>query len=247
MNKNTEDKLKHRNFTDSLNDALSGIIESLIHERNIKIDFIAAMLAILFSILMGFNRMELIIVCIMIGLVICAEMLNTSVENLCDLITMEKNPKIKKIKDTAAGAVLVLAFTAIIVWYGLAFDKLDPLLRGTLNIFAQLPLHISIGTLIIVTIGVIFIKALTKKGTYLRGGMPSGHAAIAATAVMIIWYLTQNTVVLLITMILALLVVHSRVEAKIHTFVEAILGIILGVMIALVVFGILKFFGIVFL
>jgi len=242
MTKKTEDKIKKRTFTDSLNDALSGIIESLVHERNIKIDFSAAILAILVSLIMGFNRMEIIIVCIMIGLVICAEMINTAIENLCDLVTMEKNPKVKKIKDTAAGAVLVLAFTAVIVWYGLAFDKLDPLLRKSLDVLTQLPLHVSISTLIIVTLVVIFIKSLTKKGTYLRGGMPSGHAAIAASSVMVIWYLTQNTVVLLITIILALLVVHSRVEAKIHTFIESVLGITLGFTVSLVVFGVLKCF-----
>ena len=48
--------------------------------------------------------------------------------------------------------------------------------------------------ILIVGLGLIggsYAKALTKKGTYLRGGMPSGHATIAATAVMIIWYLTQ--------------------------------------------------------
>jgi len=243
MIKNTEDKMKHRNFIDSLNDALSGIIECLVHERNIKIDFIAAILAILLSILIGFNGLEIVIICIMIGLVISAEMMNTAIENLCDLVTLERNPKVKKIKDTAAGAVLVLAVTAVIVWYGLAFDKIDPLLRGTLDVLTNLPLHISIGTLLVVTLAVIFIKALTQKGTYLRGGMPSGHAAIAATAVMIIWYLTQNTVVLIVTIILAMLVVHSRVEARIHTFTESILGILTGTVISLVIFGLLKYFG----
>lgn len=242
MTKKTKEKIRKRNFIDSMNDALSGIIEALVHERNIKIDFIAAILAILLSIIMGFNRMEIILVCIMIGLVICAEMINTAIENLCDLVTLEKNPKVKKIKDTAAGSVLVLAFTAIIVWYGLAFDKLDPLLRGTLDVLTQLPLHVSIGNLIIVTLAVIFTKALTKKGTYLRGGMPSGHAALAASAVMIIWYLTKNTVVLLITIILAMLVVHSRVEARIHTLLESVFGITMGFVISLVVFGVLKCF-----
>lgn len=241
MSKKTEEKRKKRDFVDSLNDALSGIIESLVHERNIKIDFIVAILAMLASLLLGFNRIEIIIVCILIGLVICAEMMNTAIENICDLITTERNPKIKKIKDTAAGAVLIVAFTAIIAAYGIAFYKLDTVLRDSLNILTELPLHLSIGTLIIVTLAVIFIKAINKKGTYLRGGMPSGHAALASSAVIIIWYLTQNTVVLLITLILALLVVHSRVEARIHTVLESILGIIMGFSISLVIFGLVKY------
>ena len=84
MSKKTEDKIKKRDFVDSLNDALAGIIEALVHERNIKIDFVAGILAILASLLLGFNRMEIIIVCILIGLVICAEMMNTAIENICD-------------------------------------------------------------------------------------------------------------------------------------------------------------------
>ena len=242
MSKKTEDKIKKRDFVDSLNDALAGIIEALVHERNIKIDFVAGIFAILASLLLGFNRMEIIIVCILIGLVICAEMMNTAKENICDLITTEKNPKIKKIKDTAAGAVLIVAFTALIAAYGLAFYKLDPVLRDSLNFLTELPLHLSIGTLIIVILTVIFVKAINKKGTYLRGGMPSGHAALASSAVMIIWYLTQNTVVLIITIVLALLVVHSRVEAKIHTILESMLGIFVGFAISLVVFGLIKYF-----
>ena len=96
--------------------------------------------------------------------------------------------------------------------------------------------------MIIVILTVIFVKAINKKGTYLRGGMPSGHAALASSAVMIIWYLTQNTVVLIITIVLALLVVHSRVEAKIHTILESMLGIFVGFAISLVVFGLIKYF-----
>ncbi len=237
--KNTNEK---RTFIDSLNDALSGIIEAIIHERNIKIDFVFAVLAILMSLLLGFDRKEIIIVCIMIGVVMAAEMINTAIENLADVVTTEQNPKIKKVKDTSAGAVLIVAFTSLIVAYGLAFDKLDPLVRHSLNIVTDLPLHVSAGILLVVVLTVIFFKAITKKGTYLRGGMPSGHAAVAATSVMIIWYLTNNTVVLLITMVLAVLVIHSRVEAKIHTLFESVLGIILGMVIALVVFGILKLF-----
>ena len=97
----------------------------------------------------------------------------------------------------------------------------------------------------IVTMSVIFIKAITKTGTFLRGGLPSGHAAIAAAIVMIVWLLTKNIIVFLLTTILMLLVIHSRVEAKIHSVQESILGVLLGFSISLVIVGLCKYFGII--
>ena len=95
----------------------------------------------------------------------------------------------------------------------------------------------------VVTMSVIFIKAITKTGTFLRGGLPSGHAAISATVVMIVWLLTKNMIVFLLTTILMLLVIHSRVEAKIHSMRESVLGVMLGFSISLVIVGLCKYFG----
>lgn len=238
-------KQKKRNFIDSLNDALRGIINVLTRERNIKIDFIIGILVLIASLIFGLNRTEIILVCFAIGLVIFAEMINTCIEKIADLITKEYNEEIKNIKDMAAGAVLVVAMTAVIVGYGLFFDKINIGIENSLTYLAELPLHISFLTLMIVTMSVIFIKAITKTGTFLRGGLPSGHAAISATVVMIVWLLTKNIIVFLLTTILMILVIHSRVEAKIHSAQESALGVALGFSISLVIVGLCKYFGII--
>lgn len=237
-------KNKKRDFVDSLNDALRGIIDALTRERNIKIDFIIGILVLIASLLVGLKRTEIILVCLTIGLVIFAEMMNTCIEKTVDLIIKEYNEDVKKIKDMSAGAVLIVAIIAVIVGYGLFFDKLNFTIESSLNYLTELPLHISFLTLMVVTMLVIFIKAITKTGTFLRGGLPSGHAAISASVVMIVWILTKNIIVFLLSILLMLLVVHSRVEAKIHSVKESVLGILLGTSVTLVVFGLCKYFGI---
>lgn len=238
-------KDKKRDFVDSLNDALRGIINAITSERNIKIDFTVGILVLIASLIFGLNRTEIILICLTIGLVIFAEMTNTCIEKTADLITKEYNEEIKNIKDMAAGAVLIVAIISVIVGYGLFFDKINVGIENTLTYLSELPLHISFLTLMIVTMSVILIKAITKTGTFLRGGLPSGHAAIAASVVMIVWLLTKNMIIFLLTTILMLLVIHSRVEAKIHTVRESILGMILGFSISLVIVGLCKYFAII--
>lgn len=234
-----------RSFTDSINDALNGIITAIINERNIKIDFTIGILVFLASIFLGLSRTELLIICLVVGVVIAAEMINTAIENTVDLITKEYNPKAKFIKDTSAGAVLIIAFMAVIIGYGIFFDKVNFILMNTLNLISGLPLHISFATLIIVIMSVIFIKAITKTGTPLKGGLPSGHAAVASSVVIIIWFLTNDIWVFIMSAILAGLVIHSRVESKIHTIGESIWGIIIGTLISIIIFGLCKFFQII--
>lgn len=67
-----------------------------------------------------------------------------------------------------------------------------------------------------------------KRGTPLRGGMPSGHSALATSIFTIITFLTDNPKIFFLTFILVVLVMHSRIEGKIHTLFETIMGGLLG-------------------
>ena len=52
---------------------------------------------------------------LLIGLVLAAEVINTTIENLVDMYTKDYNERAKVVKDTAAGTVLILAITAVII------------------------------------------------------------------------------------------------------------------------------------
>lgn len=92
-----------------------GIITSFKTERNMKIHVFVMILVIIAGIVFKVSLLDWIILVIMFGLVISAELFNTAIETIVDMITMENNEKAKIAKDVAAGAVLVLAFASVIV------------------------------------------------------------------------------------------------------------------------------------
>ena len=64
---------------------------------------------------LGITRGEWVVVCLCIGLVISAELFNTAIERLVDLVSPQRHPLAGQVKDIAAGAVLVCALAAIAV------------------------------------------------------------------------------------------------------------------------------------
>ncbi len=102
-------------FVRSFAYAFSGIKQAFSGERNIKVDVGFAIFAIIMCVVLRCTYIEWIIVILLIGLVIAAEMINTSIEAVVDLASPQYNPLAKRAKDVAAAAVLVLAITSAIV------------------------------------------------------------------------------------------------------------------------------------
>lgn len=228
---------KKRSFIDSFNDAMNGIITAISTQRNITIHFIIGILIFLISLFFDLSRIEVIILCFTVGAVIAAELINTAIENLTDMITMKYHPKAKVAKDTAAGAVLVMAFSAILIGYGIFYGKITHFTTSVLNSIVDSELHVSFVILMITIMVVIIVKAITKTGTPFSGGLPSGHSALAAAVVTVVWFFSRDIIVFIMTAVLALLVMQSRVEGKIHTTYEVIMGAFVGVFSSVVILG----------
>ena len=79
------------------------------------IQFFLAALAVVIGMLLKLNENEWLMFIICIGFVIAAEIFNTAIEKLCDLVEPNYNLKIKEIKDLSAGAVLTAAIMAFFV------------------------------------------------------------------------------------------------------------------------------------
>ena len=79
------------------------------------IQVILMVIAIVVFVMIEISRTEWLAVIICFGMVISAEIFNTCIERLCDMITKEKDEKIAYIKDIAAGAVLVTALMSLII------------------------------------------------------------------------------------------------------------------------------------
>jgi diacylglycerol kinase (ATP) len=224
---------------DSFNYALEGVIHVLRTQRNLRIHFLAAVLVFAGAIAVGVSRLELIALVLAVAFVLVAEMLNTAIEGVIDVSTTSFDPNAKLAKDIAAGAVLIASITAV----GVAFLVFQSAVGGrathVLDRVRDAPADITLVALVLVVLLVIATKAWTGRGTPLRGGLPSGHAALAFAGWIAVTYLVgdhHRFVVSSLALIMALLVAQTRVESGIHSFVEVLYGGAVGALTTLVVF-----------
>lgn len=94
--------------------AWAGMLACFKSEPNFRIHLVAAVGAILFSLLFKISAAEWIMIGFCIASVITMEMINTAIEKLCDLVHKELHPAVKNIKDITAGAVLLSAVFSLI-------------------------------------------------------------------------------------------------------------------------------------
>ena len=95
--------------------AWKGILTCAGHEQNITFHLLVAILVIAAGLLFNITHVEWMVVMLCIGTVITAELFNSAIERLVDLVSPEWNKIAGEVKDIAAGAVLVTAITAAII------------------------------------------------------------------------------------------------------------------------------------
>lgn len=103
---------KGRSLLESFRDAFRGAWLCLCSERNMRIHAAACGYVLFFAFKTGVHGGELAALLLSMGLVTGAEVMNTAVERLCDHVCKEQNPEIGRVKDLAAGAVLLCAIFA---------------------------------------------------------------------------------------------------------------------------------------
>jgi diacylglycerol kinase len=99
----------------SFKPAFQGILYILRFEKNTWIHLFATLVVTILSILLHINGLEWLFIITAIFIVWFAELINTAIEKTIDLITLEKNPRAKIIKDLSAGFVLLSAIYAVII------------------------------------------------------------------------------------------------------------------------------------
>lgn len=108
-------KQEYKKLINSFKYAIEGIISSFRTERNMKIHVLAMIIVIILSFVLKLDKMEWCFIIIAIISVISAELFNTAIETVVDMVSPERNSKAKLAKDIAAGAVLVVAMGAAIM------------------------------------------------------------------------------------------------------------------------------------
>jgi diacylglycerol kinase len=102
-------------FIAGMRHAWHGVVHVFEHERNARIHLMFAILALLLGVWLRVSDAELAAVFFAVIIVFLAEIFNTAIERTLDLVNPEQNPRVKLIKDMAAGGVLVAAAGAVIV------------------------------------------------------------------------------------------------------------------------------------
>jgi len=222
----------------SFNWAIKGIIDSIREEAHLRFHFIAALIVVIASFVFNLSKDEWFAVVFAVIIVIFAEMVNSLVERLCDIITSIYDIRIQKIKDIAAGMVLITVIGAAVIGYIVFYPHLNELWNAHKKVI--LPYHVIVLLSLLITLfTVIVLKSfLTPKAMPLYGGMPSGHAAVAFSLWTLIVVKNNSLIVDFSTLIVAILVAESRLSLGIHKISEVIAGIFLGVAVSYLVYRI---------
>lgn len=234
---------RSKSLLESFNFAFEGVIHVLRNERNLRIHFAIALGVIIAAVAFDVTRLELVALLLTIAFVLIAEMLNSALEAVVDLVTPSVEPLAKIAKDVAAGAVLVATMTAVAVGYLIFSGAVAERSSHLLDRLSRAPADLTLVALVVTIILVIAAKALTGRGTPLRGGLPSGHAAVAFAGWMAATLVLHNSghqfLISTLTFIMALLVAQTRVESGVHSALEVSIGAVLG---ALVTLGLFQLF-----
>ncbi len=236
------ERMNHRRaqtILESFNFAFEGIIHVLRTQRNMRIHFLAAVVVLVAALAVGVSKLELIALLLAIAFVFITEMINSALEQAIDVATTSFDPLAKLAKDIAAGAVLIATVNAIAIGYLVFSGQIAARSSRLLDQLRDAPAQLTLIALVVTIIFVIAAKAYTGRGTPLRGGLPSGHAAVAFAGWMAATLVIGDAHRFLIsslTFIMALLVAQTRVESGIHSALEVTYGGMLGALVTLAVF-----------
>lgn len=108
-------KYDYKKQLQSFGYAWKGIRTCVGKEQNLSFHLIATVVVTISGFVLGITRTEWMIIILCIGVVIAAELFNTAIERLVDLVSPGRHPIAGQVKDIAAGAVLVCAATTAII------------------------------------------------------------------------------------------------------------------------------------
>lgn len=94
--------------------AYNGILFGL-RDFSIVLQILIGIVVLVISLVLKLDALDFMIVLMLIFMVVVTEFINTSIEEICNLITLEHNLKVKKIKDLAAASVLLMSFLSFVI------------------------------------------------------------------------------------------------------------------------------------
>jgi diacylglycerol kinase (ATP) len=210
--------------------AVDGILDVFRTQKHMRFHFVTVVAVLLAALFFGLDQPSMLVLLFTISMVLVAEMFNTAIEAVVDLITQTYHPLAKFAKDAAAGAVLIATSTAVLIGF-LLFIQKQPGGLGELR--PEEPGFIFeagvVGVVLLVL--VIIIKARGRTGKLLRGGIISGHAVVGFFLAATILFVSKSAFTAILGLIMALLIAQSRVQSKIHSLQEVTTGAVVAMLV----------------
>lgn len=228
--------VRPKSVIESFKYAVDGILDVFRTQKHMRFHFITVVLVLLVALLYDLSKRDMLILLFTISLVLMAEMFNTAIEAVVDMVTQSYHPLAKFAKDAAAGAVLIATVTAIMVGLMLFIGETSLGEFGEMRPEAPGSLFKVMLTGAILLIAVTIAKVLGSRGKLLKGGIVSGHTAFGFFLAATILYFSKSGVAAILGVMMALLIAQSRVEAKIHSIQEVITGALLAMLITALVY-----------
>ncbi len=220
----------------SVDNAIEGILYAAKTQRHVRFHLYSASALLLICFTFGISKWEFIILTTMATLVIVAEMINSAIESVVDLVSPHKQERARIAKDIAAGAVLIPSFVSLVAAYFILKPYVSDFYYNGIKIARHSGDDIAVTSLIIIMIFVVILKAYLGQVHPLKGGMPSGHAALSFSLFVSISLTHSSLPVIILSLIFAVIVSASRIFLKIHLFVEVLAGAVLGFVVTFLLF-----------
>lgn len=204
--------------------------------------FLAALLIFPLILILRVTEVEFVLISLSISFVLFAELMNTAVEAVVDLVSPDYHPLARIAKDVAAGAVLMAAIGAAVMGYLTLSKYIFPVYKEALGVVGNPSEMGALVSLLMVVIVVVILKSLSGKGTPLEGGLPSGHAAVAFSIATVVSLSSQSPLISILTIALAVMVSHSRLILSIHTMREVLFGAVTGIVVTLAILLLFRYY-----
>lgn len=228
--------VKPKSVLESFRYAVDGILDVFRTQKHMRFHFVTVVLVLLVALVFGLDKKDILVLLFTISMVLMAEMFNTAIEAVVDLVTQTYHPLAKFAKDAAAGAVLIATATAILVGCVLFLgDQTFVRMSGARSEGPGSLMKVFVGGIVLLVM-VTIIKVLGSRGKLLKGGICSGHSAAGFFLAATILYFSRDALVAIVAVIMALLIAQSRVEAKIHSMQEVVTGALLAMLLTALVY-----------
>ncbi|MDD6795020.1 MAG: diacylglycerol kinase [Clostridiaceae bacterium] len=228
--------MKFKKLVDSFNNAIDGVIDTVRTQRNMRIHLIAALCVLIACFCFNISKIEFLILALTIAMVISAELINTAIEATIDMTTNYYHPLAKVAKNAAAGGVLVTAIAAVVIGYVIFWDKFANFSYEFVHKIKNSNPYMIFIIIVIICIVTVITKAVFGEGTPLKGGMPSGHSALAFSIATAIALITEEPICIVLSYLMALITAQSRVDSEVHSVLEVLVGAVIGFFITLFIF-----------